>query len=83
MDQCEIVASVRRDLTALMGFEIQHSANTDILYTTAAAVYDRYAQLLSQRETQLTTRTRRLTARTHPALPQLTNAFSQPVLFPN
>ena len=84
MDQCEIVASVRRDITALMGSEIQQSANTEILYTTAAAVYDRYAQLLSQRQTQLTTRTRRFkTATTHPALAQLTSPFAQPVLFPN
>jgi 3'-phosphoadenosine 5'-phosphosulfate sulfotransferase (PAPS reductase)/FAD synthetase len=84
MDQCEIVASVRRDIIGLMGSEIQHSANTDILYTTAAAVYDRYAQLLSQRQTQLTTRTRRLkTATTHPALAQLTSRYTQPVLFPN
>jgi hypothetical protein len=83
IEQCEIVAAVRRDISTLMGPEIQRSANTEILYTTAQAVYERYAQLLSQRETQLTTRTRRLTASTHPALPQLTNRFSQPVLFPN
>ena len=84
MDQCEIVASVRRDISALMGSEIQQSANTDIRYTTAPAVYDRYAQLLSQRTTQLTIRTRRLKTRTTPsALAQVPTRFAQPVLFPS
>lgn len=60
IDQCEIIAAVRRDITALMGSEIQRSGNTEILYTTAQAVYDRYAQLLSQRQTQLIHQARRL-----------------------
>ena len=59
LEQCEIIAAVRRDIVALMGSEIQRSANTEILYTTAQAVYDRYAQLLSQRQTQLLHQTRR------------------------
>lgn len=66
LKQCEIIAAVRRDIAALMGSEIQRSANTQILYTTAQAVYDRYAQLLSQRQTQLLHQTRRsLTSTTH------------------
>ena len=62
LEQCEIIAAVRRDIATLMGSEIQGSAHTEILYTTAQAVYDRYAQLLSQRQTQLLHQTRRSSA---------------------
>ncbi len=83
IDQCEIVAAVRRDITALMGSEIQRSAHTEILYTTAAAVHDRYAQLLSQREKQLIDQTRRLRTTTPTVLSQaLTSQSAQPALFP-
>jgi 3'-phosphoadenosine 5'-phosphosulfate sulfotransferase (PAPS reductase)/FAD synthetase len=64
LEQCEIIAAVRRDIAALMGSEIRSSADTEILYTTAEAVYDRYAQLLSQRQTQLLHQTRRSPAST-------------------
>jgi hypothetical protein len=84
IEQCEIVAAVRREISTLMGPEIQRSANTEILYTTAQAVYERYAQLLSQRQTQLLHQTRRL--RTGPRStqrlpPPLTTQSAQPVLF--
>jgi 3'-phosphoadenosine 5'-phosphosulfate sulfotransferase (PAPS reductase)/FAD synthetase len=84
IEQCEIVAAVRRDIGTLMGPEIQRSANTEILYTTAQAVYERYAQLLSQRQTQLLHQTRRLRTapRTTQRLPSpLTTQSAQPALF--
>jgi hypothetical protein len=53
MDQCEIIAAVRPDITTLMGTEIERASNSKILYTTAQTVYDRYAQLLMERQAQL------------------------------
>lgn len=81
--QCEIVAAVRRDIAALIGSEIQRSAKAEILYTTAHAVHDRYAQLLSQRRTQLLQQARRSKATHTPQLlpQQLTTNSAQPPLF--
>ena len=76
MDQCEIIAAVRRDITALMRSEIQRSGNTEILYTTAQAVYDRYAQLLSQRQAQLIHQARRSKTSTLPTTQLLPAAIT-------
>lgn len=83
IEQCEIVATVRREIAALMGSEIQRSAGTEILYTTADAVHDRYATLLSQRQTKLLQRARGAKAkRAHPTnLQPLMTHSVQPALF--
>lgn len=41
MEQCELLASVRREVGELMGLEVR--------YTTAQDVYDRYAELLAEK----------------------------------
>lgn len=59
MVQCQILASVRRGLVNLMGHEITRPSRQDIKYINAPEIYDRYAQLLEQRKTQLARKAKR------------------------
>jgi 3'-phosphoadenosine 5'-phosphosulfate sulfotransferase (PAPS reductase)/FAD synthetase len=55
MEQCEIIASVRREVAALYGIEI--------LYTTAEEVYARYAELLAEKAAREAVKARRAAKR--------------------
>jgi 3'-phosphoadenosine 5'-phosphosulfate sulfotransferase (PAPS reductase)/FAD synthetase len=85
MDQCEIIAAVRRDIAKLMGAEIERASKSHILHTTAQTVYDRYSELLIQRQAQLTRQNRRLNRSPKPPqilLPAIPNTqFTQTPLF--
>lgn len=84
MNQCEIIAAVRRDIAKLMGPEIERASGSQILYTTAQAVYDRYGQLLAQRQVQLTTQNRRANKSNKTSsilLPTLSAPLAQAALF--
>lgn len=50
LEQCETIASVRREMRALMGDEIKRTTGLEVRYTTAAEVDARYAELLAERE---------------------------------
>jgi 3'-phosphoadenosine 5'-phosphosulfate sulfotransferase (PAPS reductase)/FAD synthetase len=85
IDQCEIIASVRRDMATLMRTEIERASSSEILYTTAQTVYERYAQLLIERQAQLSRQKRRPVAATtkSPQLfsPNISTQFAQTALF--
>jgi 3'-phosphoadenosine 5'-phosphosulfate sulfotransferase (PAPS reductase)/FAD synthetase len=55
MEQCEIIASVRREVAELYGMEI--------LYTTAEEVYARYAELLAEKAVREEVKARRAAKR--------------------
>lgn len=44
--ECGLIADVRREMATLMGDEIRATTGLEVRYTTAQAVYDRYAELL-------------------------------------
>ncbi len=50
LEQCEAIASVRREMAALMGDEIRATTGLEVRYTTAEEVYERYAELLAVKE---------------------------------
>lgn len=68
MEQCEIIASVRRDIAALMGWTLQ--------YTTAEEVYARYAELIAEKEKREAIKARRA-ARKGAAKPAAAEAGAQ------
>lgn len=53
LEQCEILASVRREINKLLGSEIERAAGTKMQYTSAHAIYERYAQLLKEKQDRL------------------------------
>jgi len=49
LEQCAQLAIARNEIARLFGDEIERITNTRIQYLTAAAIYDRYAELLANR----------------------------------
>jgi len=49
IEDCRLLANARREIANLFGDEIEQTTGTAVQYLTAADVYDRYADLLTER----------------------------------